>query len=222
MNKFRKYPTVTKVKGSERATWITTSKICYSSRLFKEKIEKEGDEAFIYGYEKLRKDKEICLYAASKGATIDTLYNFGILDDQIIIESLKASLSGKNNVNFGEQVGKLFDVYTITPELFEKIIDTCEPGTEFSYEIARSSVKNRDIKSYIAHNKEMAMKCVQKDPTFYNLLDPELQNDPEIKEAVTKFEDSKDIFYAIDGTPFSTMEEAAAYNESLGHEMKLK
>jgi hypothetical protein len=219
MLKFRENDPVTEVRGISTVTWVNTYDICYTKESFKKLLDEEGNAAFIYGAPALRKDAEMCKYAASKGTTIDNLYTFGVLNDEIIIEAMKAAGAGLSPKKFGDQIELLFQRYDLSTELFVKIVSFCPKGESF-FRILFGDLKyNKELKEMIRNNKEIAALCISKDPRFYDVISDTLKNDPDILSALQSEE--KKVYYGIDGTKFDSIDAAMEYNSSFGNKMSL-
>lgn len=216
---------VMEIRGVSTTTFINTENVCYSEDAFKKLLDAHGDSAFVCGIDKLRKDKNICLYAASKGASIDTLYTFGVLDSEIILQSLNASAQGISSVSYNQQVSRLFEIWEINAELFLKIVEMCPEGQSIVWGISHSSLKNQKLKDVIRSDKSLLLLCMSKDPEFYNIASHELKQDSEIKaayESLTKKQIQEAVFYSLDGKPFSSAQEAMDYNQGLLENKKAK
>ena len=214
MSKFKDYSgNVEEVRGISTVTWVKMSDVCRTEEDYKAALDKEGNKAFVYGIPKLRKNKDMCVYAASNGTTILNLYTFGMLDEDIVYESMKASANGLCPNSYSEQIRDLFNLYDLTPELFTRIVNLCPPGESLREMFFTDLKHNREIKELAKNDKQTALLCVSKDPDLYGFISDTLKNDPDIIDAKAH-KNKKEVFYGIDGTQFDSMEDALNYNKS--------
>ena len=246
MIKFDEERPVVEVRGTSTITWVNREHTCSSRDSFVKLLEENKSRyAFLCGSRELRNDPEMCFIAAKNGVDIETLDTFGVLNENIIVQALKASGQGINNISFGEQLAVLMERWVITPELFGQVIEVCPAGQSFAWEMFRTSTKNKELKDMVINDKECFMYCMSKDPSFFRYGNPVLKNTPEVALCAAKLginleaeridenviqmvqeellkekqeqqnEQVQQVYYGLDGTPFPTVEEAVLYNETL-------